>query len=188
MALHNAAIECEQREVVLKSKPPQLLTASPKGTVPVLVVANDQVIDESLDVMLWALNRHDPDGWLTSESLADMKVLIANNDGPFKGHLDRYKYPNRYEATDGRQHRDLGLTFLETLNARLSAHPQLFGAKVCLADIAIFPFVRQFANADRAWFDAQDLSPLQSWLQNHIESDLFEAIMHKQDAWPFAGQ
>ncbi len=185
MALQVAGIDCEQREVVLKNKPPQLLSASPKGTVPVLVLADGQVIDESLDIMFWALDQHDPKDWLNADSMASIKALIADNDGPFKGHLDRYKYPNRYEGVDGRQHRGWGLEFLKRLDTQLSGRAQLFGFQVSIADIAIFPFVRQFANADRDWFDTQDLAHLQPWLRDHIASKLFEAIMHKQTAWLF---
>ncbi len=183
MALHIAGVECEYREVVLRNKPPQLLQASPKGTVPVLVLPDATVIDESLQIMRWALAHNDPEGWLRPEIQPATDALIESNDGPFKFHLDRYKYAQRYEGAQADLHQVEGLKHLQALEAQLVHGANLFGARTSLADIATFPFVRQFANADRAWFDAQALPKLQSWLQTHLDSQLFEQIMGKREPW-----
>jgi glutathione S-transferase len=181
----------ELREVVLKNKPAQMLAASPKGTVPVLVLPGGEVIDESLDVMLWALRRNDPEGWLTSPrgSLDDMLALIAGNDGAFKCSLDRYKYPNRYpeesagdaEAFAQRQ-RGLGAAWLLKLDGMLTSG-WLFGARASLADMALLPFVRQFAHTDAAWFAAQPWPQLQAWLARFEASALYEGVMGKHAPW-----
>ena len=187
MAIARAGIDCRLREVVLRDKPAEMLEVSPKGTVPVIVEPDGTVIEESLDVMAWALAHNDADSWLSPETgtLDQMMALVAECDGPFKRALDRYKYPNRYEQEGVVRHdqRALGLAFLEQLNARLEGHPQLFGARVSYADIAIFPFVRQFANTDRDWFDALDLPHLQAWLAHHLDSALFKQIMPKFAQW-----
>ena len=186
MGLWAAGIGVELREVKLASKPPQLVQVSPKATVPVLVLADGTVIDESLAVMRWALTKNDPHGWLSG----DDEALIAVNDGPFKHHLDRYKYPTRYPDEAGGdedsfrlRHREKGLAILIDLNAKLSSQPHLTGERPAFADIALFPFIRQFANTDRAWFDAQKLPHLQSWLEDHLASDLFKNIMPKFSPW-----
>ena len=187
MAIAQAGVACRLREVVLRDKPQEMLDASPKGTVPVIVEASGQVIDESLDVMAWALAQRDSEDWLNPEqgSRADMDALVAECDGPFKRALDRYKYPNRYEDEGivREEQRSLGLAFLETLNAQLADREHLFGDRISYADIAIFPFIRQFANTDRNWFDALDLPHLQAWLASHLDSDLFKQIMPKYKQW-----
>ncbi|QFT78310.1 glutaredoxin 2 [Erythrobacter sp. THAF29] len=190
MALWVAGITVELREVKLADKPPELIEVSPKATVPVLVLADGTVIDESIAVMRWALSQSDPEGWLAGDDALSVLALIERNDGPFKHHLDRYKYPTRYpEETDGDEdalrlhHRSQGLAILEELDARLTGQNQLWGSTRTLADIAIFPFVRQFANTDRAWFDAQGLPHLQRWLEGHIASDLFLSVMPKFAPW-----
>ena len=187
MAIAAAGVECRLREVVLRDKPAEMLEASPKATVPVIVEPDGTVIEESLDVMAWALAQNDPENWLepTHGKRADMDALIAESDGPFKRALDRYKYPNRYEdeGVDRNEQRALGLQFLEKLNAKLADRGQLFGNRVCHADIAIFPFIRQFANTDRTWFDALDLPHLQTWLEGHLESARFKQIMPKFAQW-----
>ena len=190
MALFASGTEVELREVKLADKPPELAEASPKATVPVLVLDNGTVVDESIAVMRWALDRCDPQNWLAG----DDANLIALNDGPFKHHLDRYKYPTRYpdevaeemggdEAAFREHHRAKGLAILEKLDAQLSESGQLCGEEISFADIALFPFVRQFANTDRAWFDTQALPHLQTWLKGHLESQLFGAIMPKFVPW-----
>ena len=182
MALWVAGITVELREVKLADKPPELIEASPKATVPVLVLADGTVIDESIAVMRWALSQNDPEGWLAGDDVA----LIERNDGPFKHHLDRYKYPNRYEDEPDHgkvDHRAEGLSILKDLEARLTGQSQLCGDTRSLADIALFPFIRQFANTDRTWFDAQDLPKLHVWLEGHLASDLFKAIMPKFTPW-----
>ena len=178
MALWAAGITVELREVKLADKPPELVEASPKATVPVLVLPDGTVIEESIAVMRWALSQNDPEGWLAGDDAA----LIARNDGPFKHHLDRYKYPTRYEP-DGIDHRAEGLAILKDLDARLTDGEQLRGAKRTLADISLFPFIRQFANTDRVWFDAQDLPNLRRWLEGHLASELFAAVMPRFDRW-----
>lgn len=187
MAIARAGIDCRLREVVLRDKPAEMLDASPKGTVPVIVELDGRVIEESLDVMAWALAKNDAGNWLNPDqgSRDEMDTLVAECDGPFKRALDRYKYPNRYEdeGVDREAQRALGLSFLEKLNARLDGQAQLFGNRVSHADIAIFPFIRQFANTDRTWFDALNLPHLQAWLEGHLESARFKQIMPKYAQW-----
>ena len=187
MAITNAEIDCRLREVVLRDKPAEMLEASPKGTVPVIVDLDGAVIEESLDVMAWAMAKHDSGNWLAPElgTRADMDALVAECDGPFKSALDRYKYPNRYENEDSDRddHRAHGLGFLEKLDTRLEGRAHLFGDRVSYADIATFPFVRQFANTDRAWFDGLNLPRLQGWLADHLESELFKRVMPKFAQW-----
>lgn len=178
MALQVAGIAVELREVKLAAKPPELIAASAKATVPVLVLDDGRVIEESLHIMRWALAQNDPEGWLAGHDAA----LIAANDGPFKHHLDRAKYPDRYEP-DGIDHRAAALELLTPLEARLNAHAQLCGPSRSLTDIALFPFIRQFAHSDRAWFAAQPVPRLAAWLEGHIASDLFAAIMPKFAPW-----
>jgi glutathione S-transferase len=156
-----------------------MLAASSKGTVPVLVLPEGQVVDESMDIMRWALGNSDPEGWLTRDDAA----LIEANDGAFKQNLDGYKYPARH-APDPIECRDNALTFLREMEARISlGGGQLGGSMRGLADAAVFPFVRQFAGVDPEWFDAQPLPHLQKWLRGHLASTLFEAIMMRIAPW-----
>jgi glutathione S-transferase len=155
-----------------------MLEASPKGTVPVLVWGDGEVLDESLNIMRWALRRYDPEGWLARHDGA----LVATNDGAFKGHLDRYKYPERH-AAEPLVHRESGLNFLRELDARLSVGGQLGGTRRGFADAAIMPFVRQFAAVDQAWFADQPLPHLRRWLDSHLTSDLFKAVMMRVEPW-----
>lgn len=181
LALHVGNTEIEHREVLLRDKPAAMLEASPKATVPVLVTSGGETIEESLDIMRWALRRHDPENWLAPGEA--MTPLLQACDGPFKHHLDRYKYANRHDGADPVEHRTAGLDFLKTLETQLAGRPQLFGARMSLADAAIFPFVRQFAHTDRDWFDALDLPGVQAWLAGHLASERFAAIMHKHPVW-----
>lgn len=196
---------CRLREILLRDKPAEMIEISPKATVPVLLLPDGTVLEESLDIMRWALGRNDPDQWLIPEDgdTAAMWALIAESDGDFKHHLDRYKYASRHGAdTDPDHHREQGLAFLQKLEARLAQESrgqgpagqgtagqgpteqaQLFGDRPCLADFAIFPFVRQFANTDRAWFDAAPLPRLQVWLEGHITAPLFDGVMQKFPVW-----
>ena len=185
LALQASGQVCELREVVLRDKPPSMLAYSPKGTVPVLVLPGGQVIDESLDVMNWALQQSDPEGWLApSQTDADeVDALIAWNDGDFKHHLDRYKYSTRYEGADALEHRDEAERFLCSLNERLLGQAYLFGANISLADAALLPFIRQFANADRKWFDALGYPDLQRWLGDFLDSQAFLDAMQKYPQW-----
>lgn len=186
LALAASGQQCVLREIVLRDKPAEMIAASAKATVPVLCLTDGRVLDESLDIMMWALQQNDPGKWLSPESgsLDEMTALIQENDGPFKQHLDRYKYENRYDdSAEPAHHRSEGSKFLASLNARLERHGQLFGTRASLADVAIFPFVRQFANTDRDWFDAQPLQPLQDWLAGHLNGELFQGIMLKWPVW-----
>jgi len=181
----------EHREVVLRDKPAAMLAASPKGTVPVLVLPGGEVIDESLDIMRWALARSDPVQWLAPPggSITEMDELIAANDGEFKRHLDRYKYPNRYpeesagdEAAFALGHRSDAANWLAQLDARLG-QGWLFGAQSSLADMAILPFIRQFAHTDSEWFAAQLWPRLQAWLAAFEHSALYLGVMQKHAVW-----
>ena len=178
LALVVAGQACELREVKLSAKPEAMLAASPKGTVPVLVLADGTVIDQSLDILRWALGRNDPEGWLRQEDAA----LIAVNDGPFKRDLDGYKYPERHDG-DPLAHRAAGLVFLRQLEERLKEGGQLCGSSRGITDAAILPFVRQFAAVDAAWFAGQPLPRVQAWLAAHLASELFGAIMLRVRPW-----
>lgn len=178
LALSYAGIETELREILLRDKAPEFLTASPKGTVPVLL-ADGEIIEESRDIMNWALGKHDPQGWLSMPP--EGQALIDEADGPFKQALDRYKYANRHDS-DPQTERARGVEFLRKLDAMLT-DAYLFGPNVTMADRAIQPFVRQFANTDRSWFDAQPLPNLQRWLASFLESSEFAAIMRKYPVW-----
>jgi glutathione S-transferase len=185
LALIVSGQACELREVVLRDKPQEMLDVSPKGTVPVLIDIDGRVLDESLDIMLWALAQNDPEKWLILEQglVAKMLEFIAEFDDRFKYHLDRYKYPNRYEDTDAIVHRKEGCLYLERLNAKLSATTYLFGNSVALADGAIAPFVRQFALVDRDWFEAQSWPYLQAWLAAFVDSEIYTRAMQKYPKW-----
>jgi glutathione S-transferase len=185
LALLVSGLAYEHREVVLKNKPASMLALSPKGTVPVLwLPADSQVIDQSLDIMLWALRQHDPQGWLPAAAdEAEVLSWIAQNDGPFKQHLDRYKYPQRSGLASGVADRDLGAQWLAQLDARLQQQPFLAGACWGLLDAALAPFVRQFAHTDPAWFAAQPWPRLIGWLSDFENSDAFAQVMAKHPAW-----
>jgi len=179
MALKYAGINVENREISLREKPAAMLQASPKGTVPVLVLDDGKVLEQSLDIMLWALHQRDSEGWLAA-SQSEMLDLIADSDGSFKLALDRYKYPERYPEHSIEYHRAQGEFFLNKLEARLRQTKCLFNNTITMADIAIFPFVRQFAAVDSVWFEAAPYPALQAWLKSLITSSLFESIMQKQ--------
>jgi glutathione S-transferase len=178
LALAVSGVRHELREVRLSAKPDAMLAISPKGTVPVLQTADGAVIDQSLAIMRWALSRRDSDDWLARDDPA----MIASNDGSFKHHLDRYKYPDRHGSSVA-EHRHCGLLFLQELDARLASTGQLAGMQMGIADAAILPFVRQFAAVDREWFDTQPLPHLQAWLAAHLASDLFRQIMYRAPPW-----
>ncbi len=185
LALVASGTVCVLREVVLATKPAALLQASPKGTVPVLVLPDGKVLEQSLDIMLWALRLTDVQHWLPSapQELDAALQLIAACDGDFKHNLDRYKYPNRYALPDGASHRKLGAQFLQTLNDTLIVQHNLMGEHFGLADAAIAPFVRQFAHTDPAWFASQPWQALQQWLRNFESSALYARVMEKHVAW-----
>jgi glutathione S-transferase len=185
LAVRSSGTAVELREVLLRDKAPEFLDASPTATVPALVPCKGPVIDESLDIVLWALRRNDPEGWMTPQtgSLAAMLSLVEANDGPFKTHLDRYKYHVRHSDIDPLAERASASQFLRDLEGRLSAGSHLFGPHVSLADMAIVPFVRQFANVDRQWFDGENWSHLRQWLETFENSSRFAAIMDKYPKW-----
>ena len=180
--LHGRWIDAQQDAWAVYDDIRAMLDASPKGTVPVLVAGPGEVIEESRDIMRWALVRSDPEGWLDRDDAA----LIEINDGSFKHHLDRYKYATRYEDAQPDEHRAAALEILEQLERRLERRAYLCGDTRGFADIAIFPFIRQFANTDKAWFAAQDLPRVQAWLEGLVNSDLFAAIMTKRPQWKAA--
>lgn len=186
LALAASGQTCEHREVVLSNKPPELLAASPKGTVPVLVLPGGGVIDESLDIMLWALHHHDPQQWLGqhNDSLDDSLRLIAQCDGPFKMHLDAYKYATANPTA--LQARGQASVFIGALNKRLAGNAYLYlcGAQLSLTDAAIMPFVRQFAAVQPGWFAQQgQWQGVQTWLARITTSTLFSSVMQKQPPW-----
>ncbi len=180
MAIAISKCQVRLREVLLKDKPSEMIAASQKGTVPVLI-ENGAVIDESLAVMRWALLKNDPETWLEGETLG--APLIDENDGPFKHHLDRYKYAARYEGADPMEHRQAGMKFIEKLEERLSQQAFLSDDERGFADIAIFPFIRQFRIADKDWFDAAPIPKVRAWLETLMSSDLFSSVMRKYPAW-----
>jgi glutathione S-transferase len=182
LALLASGILVELREIVLRDKPAHMLEISPKGTVPVLQLQDGKVIDESLDIMIYALGRQDPDEWI-HENEQDTDFLIKRNDGDFKYALDRYKYPDRYPDEDCTDMFDRGAEILIDLNARITENGSLIDDYDTLADFAIFPFVRQFAATDSKRFENLGLKPLEQWLDRHLESDLFTAIMEKYKPW-----
>jgi glutathione S-transferase len=179
LALLVSGTRCELREVKLSAKPDALIEASEKATVPVLVLPKGRVIDESIDIMRWALAQHDPEGWLER----DDSDLITANDGPFKHHLDRYKYPHRYENCDALEHRAAAMDYLQVLEDRLAGQSNLSGSTRGITDLAIMPFIRQFAATDREWFADQPIPLLAAWLAVHLASPLFEGVMDKLTPW-----
>lgn len=180
MALLVAGIAFDGFEIVLRDKPEALLALSPKATVPVLQLPEGQVLEESWDIVRWALASQDPLGWWSQAQSVENLDLLARNDGPFKHHLDRYKYPDRYIETDRNNHREQAIaTLLWPLENRLQRKSCLGGVSPCATDIALFPFVRQFAAVEPAWFLEQPLPALQNWLKHWLTSPLFDACMAK---------
>lgn len=185
LALLASGIICELREVVLRNKPAELLAASPKGTVPVLITPDGLVIDQSLDIMLWALRQNDPEHGLPTElSTFDTGMdLLGRCDGEFKHHLDRYKYPQRYEGADKLSSRAAAMLFVGELEARLSQANYLFGSNISIFDAGIAPFVRQFSHVDPAWFAARPCPRVQAWLSAFEASEAFKQIMTAHPPW-----
>ncbi len=172
------------REVVLRDKPEELIAASPKATVPVLQLPDGSVLEQSLDIMRWALRAHDPHSWLLTDEQHETQTLIDLNDGPFKQALDRYKYASRDPERPVASSRDDAVALmLAPLNARLADHRFLLRDTPSLADMAIVPFVRQFAAVDDAWFRHAPLPHLQTWMEGITASALFASAMHKYAAW-----
>ena len=183
MAIHISGQKCELREVLLRDKPPSMLEYSAKGTVPVLILQDGKVIDESLDVIDWALNLNDPDDWQRSKDTKKTKELIKINDGEFKYHLDRYKYSKRYDNEDPEFHRKKCLKFIESVNNELNNSKYIFDDNISYADIVLLPFIRQFRIADIEWFDSLPYNNLKKWLSGFLDSTLLNSIMKKYDLW-----
>lgn len=185
LALASTQTAVELREVVLREKPEEMLVASPKGTVPVLILEDNTVLEESRDIMQWALEAHDKEGWLdfTETQLSQMNVLVDESDGPFKAALDAYKYASRDDTIDTTQERAIGAEFMRKLDAMLKGQTYLFGDKFSFADGAILPFVRQFAHVDKEWFWSEDWPNTIRWLEAFLESERFKGIMSKYPQW-----
>lgn len=178
MALCSAGIAVEIREVDLKNKPVHLLAISPKGTVPVLQLVNGDVLEESLVIMNWALTQADPEHWLNANDEAES--LIKWNDVEFKYYLDRYKYADRYPEFTQVYYRDQAGEFLLVLEERLTRNRYVCGQQTSIADVAIFPFIRQFASVDREWWQHSPFQAVNNWLKSFIESELFALVMKQR--------
>lgn len=178
-----AELPVELREITLKNKPTQMLAISPKGTVPVLQLIDGTVIEESREIMMWALEQNDPQGLLDTAVLSQAEALIAQNDNEFKYWLDRYKYADRHTEMTQTEYRQRGEVFLQVLEARLTKNRYLLGDNVTVADIGIMPFVRQFAHVDRNTFYDLPYPKLQQWLQNWLAHPLFLQAMVKFQPW-----
>jgi glutathione S-transferase len=190
MALVYAGITCELREVALKNKPAEMLAISPKGTTPVLHLVEDgQTLEESLDIMSWAVQQHDPAGWhgRSGLNLELNQTLITTNDRSFKPCLDRYKYAVRFPEQPQEVYREQAAIYLQNLDDLLRSHRFLVSDRMTIVDAAIFPFVRQFAHVDPSWFYSTPYRHLQTWLTWHESSALFQHVMQKRPAW-LAGQ
>ncbi|MFV1993694.1 MAG: glutathione S-transferase [Acidiferrobacterales bacterium] len=185
MAIVASNVRVEIREVLLAKKPSAMLACSIKGTVPVLILPDGSVIDESMDIMLWALNQHDPHHWLSNDAVkrAEINGLIEFNDTDFKIKLDHYKYADRFPAQSMETHRQQVESFLQVLNERLENNRYLTGDDITLADIALFPFIRQCAHVDKTWFYQTHYTNLQAWLDMFLENKLFSDVMTKLPAW-----
>lgn len=185
LALRVSGVVYEHREIALKAKPAEMLMASPKGTVPVLCLPSGEVLEESLDIMRWALQQHDPEAWLpdSAEAWDLTHTGIALNDGEFKAHLDRYKYPQRFGLVDGLLHRAQGAELLMRWQDSLQHRRYLSGQRWGLLDACVAPFVRQFARTDRAWFEAQPWPHLAQWLLAFENSEGYLAVMDKHPVW-----
>ena len=182
MALKYAGIQVEHREIALRSKPQSMLLASPKGTVPVLCI-DGLVLDQSLDIMRWALERSDPDGWREVDKDVS-QAWIEKNDGLFKALLDQYKYPNRFPDLIQEDVFDCAIELmLKPMDVALQSSKFLMGNKMSLVDIAIFPFIRQFAAVNPERFEGLPFASVKTWLNQHLESELFNSVMGKHPTW-----
>ena len=185
LAIRYSGVAVELREVALRDMPASLLQASPKATVPVLVLPDARVINESWDIVHWALHQHDPDGWMGEGGCYRVAAdeLIAVNDLSFKPWLDRYKYAVGYPEHPPAYYRSQAEDFLRLLEARLVATRYLLSDALSLADVGIFPFIRQFAFVDKAWFDQTPYRHLRAWLAEFLQSGLFQSVMNKYPVW-----
>lgn len=184
MILKLADIKCELREVRLNNKPEHMLDASPKGTVPVLIL-EDKIIDESIDIVNWALNITNVfEGNIKQDQINLTEELIDLFDDKFKYHLDRYKYSNRYEDIDVEHHQNECLNILKKLETIIDGTNWIFGDSISKLDILILPFIRQFRIADQEWFDSQQNIPgIQRVLMNFLDSNIFKSVMNKYEEW-----
>lgn len=182
MAIAYASINPEIREVSLANKPPEMTHISPKGTVPVLQLDN-RIIDESIEVMAWALEQSDPDNWLALDIKQEQQSLIEENDNSFKAWLDKYKYWDRFPEQSQQAYRAQAEKFILRLDTNLRQQNYLLGDQICMADMAIFPFIRQFAFVDKDWFDQASYPGLQRWLREFLDSPLFAQVMKKHSVW-----
>ena len=185
LALQSAGITVTLREILLRDKPEAFLATSPKATVPVLDLGDGHIIEESRDIMIWALSRHDPECWLaiTEHAPQTCTDFLDRLDGPFKTHLDRYKYASRYEVSAAWQHRENGAQFLAKMDRSLGSTGALSGSGLGFMDFAILPFIRQFRIADSKWFDSQPWPYLHRWLQDFLGSAAFLRVMVKYPLW-----
>ena len=183
MAIAESLQQVELREVDLKHKPQELLDISPKATVPVLQLSHGEIFEESIDIMFWALNADDPKNWLLDAEGQLTKELIKTNDNEFKHYLDRYKYADRFPENPVAYYREQASVFPARLDVLLENKGFLMSEKASMVDIAVFPFIRQFAFVDKHWFDSMPWRYLQGWLKYFLESALFESVMKKQLPW-----
>ena len=185
MALSYAGIQVEIREIALREKPAHMLAVSPKGTVPVLVLASNEVLEQSLDIMDWALQQSDVDEWIIQDQAGQKLTadLIATNDGAFKKSLDKYKYAIRFPENPPEIYRAQGEEFLQRLEILLQENTYLCRNTISKADVAIFPFVRQFSMVDENWFERADYPSLKAWLNGLLNSQLFLGVMQKYPVW-----
>lgn len=181
LALLSSGLVCRLREVSLANKPAEMIAASPKATIPVMVLPDGQVWEESLDIMNYALAQNDPENWLTEVTVGDYE-LVATNDQTFKVHLDGYKYPGPNPA-ERAMHRQAGLDILRSYEDRLAQNDFLTGPTCKITDIAILPFIRQFAAVDEAWFADQNIPNVQHWLADFLASTMFQAAMATFPVW-----
>ncbi len=185
MGLKKSGLKIELREVNLKEMPDEILKVSTKKTVPVLVLPGEIVFDESWDILKWALDQKDPDNWLgeNKQFLLDAEMLVETNDFSFKNDLDLYKYADRFPEHSEEHYRHACEEFIKELEAMLSVNNSLLADQLTIADIAVFPFVRQFSLVDKSWFDQSPYTNVQQWLENLINTKLFQNIFQKHNNW-----
>ena len=185
LAISISEVQVEEREVILSNKPKELIDCSAKATVPVLHLIDKSVIDESLDIMLWALEQNDPQSWLplSAYNKEETNRLIGFNDIEFKPHLDKYKYASRFPEEEMDLYREQGEMFLKILEEKLSKNRFLISDSASFADMAIFPFIRQFVYVDVNWFKESKYKKLQTWLNELLNSQLFHQVMIKSPPW-----
>jgi len=183
MALIYAGVDVELREILLRNKPVAMLEVSPKGTVPVLVFSDGSILDESYKIMCWAIEQNDPDSWHKAIGTIEFDELIQINDGLFKKSLDYYKYSDRYPENSMEYYRSKAEFFLLILEQKLLASQYLLGPTVTLADVAVFPFIRQFSLVEPAWFDCSPYANVRRWLKVLLDTEIFHTAMKKQVVW-----